>query len=480
MGKQKQRCSRENLKLKTRNDICGGIAGSFISRILAKTPSEIWKIFCGFSTNIIILKDNHQRWFNWFRLLAGYSAVQAIAQALGFLAGIMIVRTLPKEDYALFMIVNTIGPVMNLLSDNGITNSLSAIGGKFWQDDVRMGSLVKTAMMLRRRLVVFSFIVVTPFLVWMLWRNHARVSTIAWIVPITLVGVFFQLNAGVLGVVVNLRQQVGRMQALVFTGVLPRLALIGLFAALGWLNAPLAVAAGTVALAAQFWLLEQWVRPQISAEAPPDAEFRKDILAIVKRQAPLTIYFCLQGQFGIWLISIFGNVDRVAEVGALGRIGMIFSILISTTSALVVPRFARCQDPARLRSHYISILLGFTGLIVLGTLFAWYLPSPLLWLLGAQYAQLASLVWLAVLATGTGSLAGLLYSLNINKGWIPPAAVVIPAEIMTQIVLCFCFNLSSVRGVLLIGLLAPVIPSLINFLVGIRKLNSLIRLQSAL
>jgi hypothetical protein len=184
----------------------------------------------------------------------------------------------------------------------------------------------------------------------------------------------------------------------------------------------------------------------------------------------------LQGQIGIWLISIFGNVQRVAEVGALGRIGMIFAILISTTSALVVPRFARCQDPVTLRRRYAQILFGFAGLVGCGTLFSWLLPGSLLWLLGAKYNQLGSLVWLAVLATGTGSLAGLLYSLNVNKGWIPPAAIVIPVEILTQVILCFSFDLSSVRGVLLIGVFAPIIPSLMNLFIGMRKLNSVARL----
>ena len=420
----------------------------------------------------------HRRFMDWCRIFAEYAFVQALAQGLGFIAGIMIVRSLPKEDYAWFMIVNTIGPAMNMLSDTGVTSSLSALGGKFWQDDVRLGSLVKTAMILRRRLVVFSFMAVTPVLVWMLWRNHATSALIACLVIITLVGVFFQLNTGVLGVVINLRQQVGRMQALVFMGVLPRLALIAVFTGLGWLNAPLTVAAGTVALAVQFWLLEKWVRPQIDRTAPADPSFKKDILAIVKRQAPLTIYFCVQGQIGIWLISIFGNANRVADLGAMGRIGMIFSIIVSTTSALVVPRFARCQDPGRLRTLYAVILSGFAGLILLGTIFAWCFPSPLLWLLGSQYAKLGDLVWLSVLATGTGSLAGLLYGLNVNKSWIPPAAIVIPAEIITQIVLCLTFELSSVRGILFIGILAPITPGLINLFVGIQKLNLINRVKT--
>ena len=416
--------------------------------------------------------SKHRRLIDLLRLLAGYSMVQAIAQGLGFLAGILVVRALPKEDYACFVIVNTIGPIMNMLSDNGITNSLSAIGGKFWQDDVRMGSLVRTAMILRRRLVLFSFLVISPFLVWVLWRNHASPATISLLVTITLVGVFFQLNTGVLGIVVGLRQQLGRMQLLAFSGVLPRLALIAIFAALGWLNTPLVVAIGTVTLAGQFWLLQHWVKPQIAWDAPPDEAFRREIVAIVRRQAPLTIYFCLQGQVNVWLISIFGNVQRVAEVGALGRIGMMFSIIMSTTSALIVPRFARCQDPDKLRSRYTMILLTFSGILVFGTLFSWLFPAPLLWLLGSKYAGLNDLVWLAVLATGSSSLAALVFSLNVHKGWIPPAAIVIPAEILTQVILCLTFDLSSVRGILLIGVLAPTIPGLLNLFVGLRKLSA--------
>jgi hypothetical protein len=108
----------------------------------------------------------------------------------------------------------------------------------------------------------------------------------------------------------------------------------------------------------------------------------------------------------------------------------------------------------------------------MGTLLSLLVPGALLWLLGSQYSQLGGVVWLAVLASGTSALAGVLYSLNVNKGWIPPASVLIPAEIISQVVLCFIFDLSTVRGVLLIGVLGPIIPSLMNLAVGIRKLKS--------
>ena len=417
--------------------------------------------------------QKHRRILEWGRMFVSYSAVQALVQGLGFYAGILVVRALSKQDYAYFMIVNTIVPIINLLSDTGVTSSLSAIGGKHWQDDARMGSLVKTAMILRRQLVLISGAVITPILIFILWRSKASPMTIGLLVPITLVGVLFQLNTGVLGVIVNLRQQVQRMQRLAFWGMMPRLALIALLAVCGLLNAPLAVAAGTVAIAVQYWLLSHWVKPQIAWDAPPDAQFRKEILANVKRQAPMTIYYCLQGQLGIWLISFFGNVERVAEVGALGRIGMIFAILTATVSALVVPRFARCQDPARLRSLYFQIVAAVGGVLAAGTLFCWWLPGPLLWLLGPKYDQLGSLVWLAVLATGSASLSGVLYGLNVNRGWIPPAAFVIPAEILAQVVLCLMFDLSSVRGILLLGVFSPIVYGVISLWLAIRRLRAM-------
>jgi O-antigen/teichoic acid export membrane protein len=416
---------------------------------------------------------NHRRLFQWLRILASYALVQAFAQGLGFLAGIIVVRSLSKADYACFVIVNTIGPAMSLLSDNGITSSLASIGGRVWRDDLAMGSLVNTAMALRRRLAVASTVLVTPLLVFMLQRNHAHFWAGIWLVSLTLAGVYLQIKIGVLIAVLNLRQQIGRMQGLVVMSATPRLLLLGVLVALGMINAPLAVVAGVLALAVQYGLLHYWVMAQIKTDARPRAEYRSAILAIIKRQAPLTIYFCLQSQIGIWVISMFGNAHRVAEVGALGRIGAIFAILVSTFSALVVPRFAREQDLARMRSRYLQILAGFAAAILSGVGIAWLAPGLLLWLLGAQYAQLGALVWLAVLASGSAAMAGLLYSLNVNKGWIPPAAIVIPAEIAVQIILFSSFDYSTVRGILLIGVIAPLVPGVLNIWVSVQKLRSL-------
>jgi O-antigen/teichoic acid export membrane protein len=413
---------------------------------------------------------HHRRFLQLIRLFFSCAFVQASAQGLGLMAGIIIVRSLSKEAYAYFLIVNTIGPMITLLSDLGITNSLSAIGGKIWDKDDKMGSLISTAAQLRKQLFLLSSLVVAPVLIWMLMRNQAPIAVICWVVPITLLSVYFQLHTGVLNVVVNLRQQVKRILVLVVTGSLPRFTLVAVLAAVGLLNVPLAVVAGCVAQGLQLLLLAQWTRSQIAWNAPTDPNIRLSILAIVRQQAPLTLYFCLQSQIGIWLISSFGSVHGVAEVGALGRIGMIFGVLISTTSALIVPRFARCQDGPKLRVWYLQLILGYAALVLSSAALAWKFPQPLTSLLGPKYESLSHLMWLAVISTGSASFTGLTYSLIVNKGWIPPATFVVPIDIFNQLAMCLLFDFSTVEGVLWIGALSPILPGLINLLVGLKKL----------
>src|ERR1051325_3924323 len=92
----------------------------------------------------------------WTKLLTRFLTLEALVQALGFAAGIILVRVLPKADYGLFTIANTMQQTMNLLADNGISSGLSAIGGRVWHDPFRFGQLLHTAMRLRRLLALIA------------------------------------------------------------------------------------------------------------------------------------------------------------------------------------------------------------------------------------------------------------------------------------------------------------------------------------
>lgn len=423
-------------------------------------------------SRMIKLFEGQQKWLARLRLLASFGSVQIVIQVLGFLNGILIVRYLSKPDYAWFTIATALVSTLGMLADCGVSGALSAIGGRVWQDNVRFGSLIRTALTLRRALALWSVLIVTPLFLWLLVKNQAPAEVIAVLLPAAMVGFLLQLSATVLSVVLLLRQEIRQIQSLGFLTAVFRFALIG-SACLVFIDARVATIAGTIAIALNAWLVRKWAYASVDSSAPIDAEYRTEILSVVKRQAPLTIFYCLHGQISVWLISIFGGALRVAEIGALGRFAAIFTVVTSVMSGVVVPRFARCQDAGTLWRRYWQIFAGFAlgfGILVVGSAL---FPGPLLWILGAKYANLEGDVWLMMLTSAVGSMLTTLQALNFSKAWIPPALVSIPMDVITLVILVMVCDISTVRGVLTMSCLGFVPHLFLNSIVAHRGLKKL-------
>ena len=238
-------------------------------------------------------------------------------------------------------------------------------------------------------------------------------------------------------------------------------------------DARVAIIVGTIATALNAYLVRKWVHAMVDCTAPPDAGYRAEILSVVKRQAPLTIFYCLHGQISVWLISIFGGAQRVAEIGALGRFSAIFTVITSVMAGVVVPRFARTQDRETLRRRYWQIFGAFAfGAGLLVAVCALY-PGPLLWILGSKYANLKPEVWLMMLTAAVGSMLAILQSLTFSKAWIPPALVSIPLDVCTLVILVLVCDISTVRGVLVMSCLGFVPHLFLTTIVAHRGLKKL-------
>jgi O-antigen/teichoic acid export membrane protein len=387
----------------------------------------------------------------WARLLTRFFSWEVLIQAVGFAAGVLLVRVLPKSEYAYFTIANTMQQTMNTLADNGVSSGLTAIGGRVCEDRSRFGQLLSTAMHLRRVLALIAVVVVTPILAWMLTSAGAPVTYSALICAAVLLGLCFQVTNGVLIVAPLLQLEAERVQRLLLGSAMIRLALIA-GAYLFFLNAFVALLAAAAGFGFQEWLLRRWLARYADPAASSNANDRKEILGIIKSQAPNAIYYCIQSQLIVWLISIFGSTGAVAEVGALGRIGMIFLMLGSLVSNVVMPRFARVQDPGSLWRHYWLIIGGLSVVMIALLGFAVAFPKALLWILGPRYAHLEAELFLMVLGTVLYSILGTMYHLNLARGWVVQPWLLIPIGITTEIILILSLDLSQVRNVLLMGI----------------------------
>jgi O-antigen/teichoic acid export membrane protein len=402
------------------------------------------------------------------RVVGKFAVVQGIVQVVGFLSGILLIRHLDQREYGYFTIANSMQGTLNTLADIGISVGLISIGGRVWQDRNRFGQLIKTASRLRRRLGAIAAIIVTPILFFMLVKNGAPISYTLVLIALVLAGLSVQLALGVLSVVPRLTSHIGRIQTIDFAGAAARL-LILIALLYFFLNSAIAVAVGSATLFLQYWMLRRYVAGVIDFEAPENEEDRSAMQRFIRHLAANAVFFCFQGQITIFLLGFFGHdINSIAEVGALGRLGMVFTILTNLLTNVFGPAFARCQDPKRLRWQYAAIVSGVTAFSLVLIAAAFFFPSAFLFVLGAKYAHLERELVLMVGGAVVIALTGTFWTLNASKAWIAGSWLYIPLTVVTQIALIPITDFSSVRGVLIFNLLSAVPNLLLNLALSIR------------
>ena len=413
-----------------------------------------------------------RRAFHRARIVGNFALVQAGVQVIGFLSGILLVRWLSQREYAYFTIANTMQGTINLLADIGISVGLVSIGGRVWHDRHRFGELINTGLAVRRRLGALAIVVVTPIMYFMLVKNGASNLYSAVLIVAVLVGLVIQLSIGVLSVVPRLRSDIGRIQIIDVTGAIVRLLLLTALLFIS-LNAGVAVAVASAVFLLQYAMLRHYVTGVVDLSAPANPEDRHEIIRLTRHLAANAVFYCLQGQITIFLISFFAHrVSAVAEVGALGRLAMIFTVLSNLLANVFVPAFARCQSRRKLRWLYAAILGGVVAfsLVVVG--FAAIFPEQFLFVLGSKYAHLRYELLLMVGGAVVGSLTGTFWALNASKAWVAGAWLYIPLTLATQIALIPYTNFSSVTGVLMFNLLSAVPNLLLNAVLSYRGFRS--------
>jgi O-antigen/teichoic acid export membrane protein len=405
----------------------------------------------------------------WFPILVKFTSIQVIVQTLGFAAGILIVRGLPKREYAFYTIGNTMLATILLLADSGISSALTAIGGRVWQDSHRLGSLLTTALQLRRQLAMLTVFVVVPVLIWLLRQNGANALVTVGLVLAVLAGSGLELITRIYAVVLRLRSEIRQIQNQALMAALVKLAAVGI-ALFIFFNAIVAIATVVLGYAVQFWMLRRWVRREIDTSAPGDPAMRSEIIAVLRRQGPHSVYYCLQGQITVWLISVFGNSESVANVGALGRLVAVFALLSTVMIEVVLPAFARIRSANQLRRRYFQILFGYSAISALSLGVVAMFPGQILSVLGRQYSDLRSDGILMAACAVVSTISGLLWAINSSRAWIVSPAVLIPCTIAVQATLASILDLSTVRGVLLLTMYSWVPSIVLSLWLAMKKM----------
>ncbi len=405
------------------------------------------------------------------QLIAITGAAQTAVQAIGFISGILVIRLLPVHEYALYTLANAMLGTMTILADGGIATGVMAQGGKVWQDKAKLGAVLATGMALRKRFAVFSLLVAVPILFYML-RKHEASWLMSTLIVLSLIPAFFSsLSGKLLEIPPKLQQDIKPLQRFRVEASVGRLALTGLT----MFVFPFAAVASMCAGMSQVW--NNWrLRKASSGYADSsqtvDPEARKHILGVVKRALPSAIYYTISGQLSVWLLSIFGTSQNVAQIGALGRLSSLLTLVSIVFGTLVVPRFSRFSGGTRSTlMRYLGIHVSLIPILLAVFLLAWRFPDVALLILGEDYKGIEFEFLLSIASSVLATMAGVTYSVNSSKGFILSPGIQIPVFALLQISLMLLLPVGTLKGVLTLSGLMGAFTCAVLLIHGVRSIS---------
>ena len=396
----------------------------------------------------------------WVPVLTRFVLVQSTVQAITLITGFLIVRTLPKQDYAYYTLVNNAITAIFTLSNCGVTDAATAIGGRVWEHRASLGQMVASAMRLRTRFALIATVPSVAVVGWLLLRNGAGLFETVFLLALACVAAQTQFATAILLVVLRIRSDVGEIQRLDISVALLRA--VPIIALLAFLNVALAIVITVFSVFCGYLIARHSASKHVDLRSTANLSMEAELGGVARRQWPNEVNYILSGQITLLLIAIFGGADSIANFGALGRIAAMFGIFSAVMQSIVLPRYARCQTVRDLSRVYVAVFLAGSAAAMIPAAIAYVMPAPLLWILGAQYSGLGHDLTLVALYAGMTSLAFLSWGMNSIRAWIIPSWINIPAGIGFQAVAMLIIGVSTLEQILYVGIVSSALSIALN------------------
>jgi O-antigen/teichoic acid export membrane protein len=394
--------------------------------------------------------------------LATFASAQLGVQVLGFASGIVLVRHMAPAQYGLYTLAVTMVAVASVLTELGVAVAVLAIGGRLAGQDAAFAGVVRHAHALHRWLAAIGLCLVLPAFAVLLRHQQASPLQVLLLVAIAGAGAVLNVRNSIALSVARLAGDLALQQKVDLGMNALRLVALLLVATIA-LDATVASLVNLGVAAGSFVAWRGYLARRLSPVAETRAEHRATMRDYVVRLAPNSLWYVVNGQLAVWLVGIFGTADRVADVGALGRLGAGFAVIAAVMGGVIQPYFARNHASSDLESGFVALNAFFAVFVAVLGAAALVFPSPILWILGAHYAGLHDeLVWMLV-ATGLAAWAAALYTIGSGRGWVLPSSLGISSGIAATVVGLAWFDVSTVAGTFKLNTLTAAIAVALNF-----------------
>jgi O-antigen/teichoic acid export membrane protein len=392
---------------------------------------------------------------SWVKILSAYFTAQTLTQLAGIAAGLLFINFMPVRDFALYTLASSVITFFTFASDLGSTTSLLHFFHRATREGEDFGGYVAAVLALRRWAFLLGGLAVLAVFPRIAVERGFGALEIALAAAAIAVGVWFQIGASVRVLLLRLADRYGRSYRAEMAGAAFRLLAAVVMIAAGLLYGWLGVVAAAAGTAVTAWLARSGATVP-EAQGDP-AESRRRVLRYLLPTLPGALYFAVQGPLVVWLAATFGSTRNIAEVGALGRLGLVVGIFSGLTGVVFLPRLARITDDRLYRARYFQFG-ALLATIALGMLAAAALfPGLFLLLLGKSYAGLDRELLLVVGAAGLTLLDGYAVAVNLARSWTRWQGGAVLSLALSQAALAALLPLSTTSGVLLLNLLSSAV-----------------------
>jgi O-antigen/teichoic acid export membrane protein len=405
----------------------------------------------------------------WVRILSAYFTAQTLTQLTGIAAGLLLVRFMPVREFALYTLAFSVITFFNFISDLGSSTSLVYFfhqsrkeGGEFQPYLSAVLSLRRGAFLLGAAGVLAAF----PFMAGTkgFGRTEALLATAG-----ILLCVWFQIGSSLRLLALRLQDRYGTSYRAEIAGGLTRLALAALLVVSARLQAWLGVLTSAVASAVVVSLAPLQLAGAETADLGP---YRRKVLRYLMPTLPSALYFSIQGPLTVWLAATFGGTRNIAEVGALGRLGLLVGIFSSLTGVVFLPRLARITDDRLYFRRFLQFGAAVAAVALTMFTAAAVAPDLFLFLLGKQYSGLHRELLLVVGGAGLTLLDGYVVSVSLARSWTRWQGLALGLLVAAQAGLAALLPLATTAGVLSFNLLtagATLLLQAIMLLIGFAR-----------
>jgi hypothetical protein len=404
---------------------------------------------------------------NWTRILFAYFSTQTATQLLGIAAGLLLVRNMPIQEFALYTLATSVLTFYSFATDLGSTSSLVHFFHRALREGDDFRHYLAAVLSLRRSAFALGAVVVVVALPAVARAKGYRPLEIALVTAAVLPAVGFQIVASVRQLALRLDDRYRQSYQADLGGGALRLLLVAGMVVSALLHSWIGVMAAAAASAATAWLAgpkrgapslhpagSGVRRAQVTRQEADLRPYRRAVLRYMLPTLPSALYFSVQGPLVVWLAATFGASRNIAEVGSLTRLGLLVGVFSGLTGVLFLPRLARITDDRAYRMRALqfgAVHLTIAGLLLLA---AWVAPEPFLWLLGPHYTGLQRELLLVVAGSGLALLGGYAVGVNFARSWTrweSGGALVLAAF---QAVAIASLPLNTTQGLLLFNLLS--------------------------